>query len=185
MPYMIGVRGAVAESLIGAVFHRLTVLERDNQRLRRPYWVCRCECGATRSVAACDLKAGKTKSCGCLDAHRKKTATVKHGHLGSRTYVSWASMHARCTNEKLKSYKHYGGRGIKVCERWKDFSAFLEDMGPRPEGKSIDRYPDNNGNYEPGNCRWATPKEQRANQRPRAAAEIARAADAGGKESAG
>lgn len=172
MPYVTGTRGAVAEDLAGKVFVRLTVIERDTSRTRRTYWHCRCACGQFKSVAACELKAGKTKSCGCLDRQRKTTETVKHGFNRTPTYVSWSAMWARCTNSKLKSYKNYGGRGIIVCERWKDFQNFLDDMGVRPEGKSIDRFPDNNGNYEPSNCRWATAKEQRANQRPRAAAEI-------------
>jgi hypothetical protein len=75
-------------------------------------------------------------------------------------------MRARCTQQKLVCYKDYGGRGIKVCDRWNDFASFLTDMGPRPPGTSLDRFPNNDGNYEPGNCRWATRKEQRANRRP-------------------
>lgn len=74
-------------------------------------------------------------------------------------------MHARCNNVSDKAYENYGGRGISVCDRWADFAFFLSDMGPRPPGKSIDRYPDRNGNYEPGNCRWATPMEQTQNRR--------------------
>jgi hypothetical protein len=83
-----------------------------------------------------------------------------------RTHSSWVHMRQRCTNEKNKYFAYYGGRGITVCERWKSFDAFVEDMGIRPEGRTLDRI-DPNGNYEPDNCRWATPKEQSANQRPR------------------
>jgi hypothetical protein len=171
MPYVKGVRGAVAEDLSGRAFGRFVVLERDASRTSRPFWLCKCECGAVKSVAAVELKAGKTKSCGCFDADRKKTATVKHGFNRTPTYVSWCAMWARCTNPKLRSFKHYGGRGITVCVRWADFSAFLVDMGERPANTSIDRI-DVNGNYEPDNCRWATASTQRRNQR--AAAEIGR-----------
>lgn len=96
----------------------------------------------------------------------------KHGHsLGnyktrSKTYRSWERMRERCNRPKHKSYAYYGGRGIKICERWNDFNNFLSDMGERPEGKTIDRI-NVNGNYEPSNCKWSTSREQRVNQRPR------------------
>lgn len=87
-------------------------------------------------------------------------------HPPSATYNSWAGMLRRCTDPKATGYEDYGGRGIKVCERWRSFTAFLEDMGERPEGKTLDRFPDKDGNYEPGNCRWATVTEQNRNRRP-------------------
>ena len=178
MPHMKGVRGAVAENLAGRIFGRLTVEHKDDSKLKRPHWRCRCDCGAFKSVAACELKAGKTKSCGCLDAGRKRTETVKHGYNRTPTYVVWSNMRARCANQNRPDWKNYGGRGIKVCERWGEFSNFLADMGEKPDHLSIDRI-DNDGDYEPGNCRWATASEQRRNQRAtnsvRAAAAIGRA----------
>lgn len=178
MPYIKGIRGAVAENLAGMKFNRLTIKERDKERKKRPYWICECECGIIKSVAACDIKSGKTKSCGCFDQERKRTDTVKHGYNRTPTYVVWSNMHARCSNSKRHDWKNYGGRGISVCGRWKEFVNFLSDMGEKPENLTLDRI-NNDGDYEPGNCRWATASEQRRNQRPRQksnkSAEIGRA----------
>lgn len=161
-----------AINLVGQKFSRLTVTERSTVNAGiKAHWHCVCDCGKTSIVATSDLKSGHTKSCGCLNDEVRKTKPIKHGFNRTPTHVSWLAMLARCSNSNLKSYKNYGGRGITVCARWSSFENFLADIGERPHGRSIDRI-DVNGNYEPGNCRWATASEQRRNQRPRAAAAI-------------
>lgn len=111
------------------------------------------------------LVKNHTKSCGCLRKKRAKEIKSIHGLSRSLEYKIWHSMKMRCTNDKVKAYKYYGGRGISVCERWMKFENFISDMGLRPTTKhSIDRYPNKDGNYEPGNCRWATSSEQSENR---------------------
>lgn len=150
-------------------FGRLTVLRRaPKQGGRRAYWVCQCECGRQTEISGSQLRSG-TQSCGCLWREAMKAANETHGRgsksLRDRTYKTWLSMKARCENPRSQNYKYYGGRGIEICARWSsNFEEFLADMGDRPEGKSLDRI-DPDGDYEPGNCRWATRKEQRVNRR--------------------
>src|SRR5262249_52557802 len=134
---------------------------------RHEMWECQCDCGRTKVVRAENLKRGSVVSCGCYRAQLLK----KHGMAGdkeTRTYASWRGMIDRCTNPGAANYGNYGGRGIKVCERWRDFRNFLADMGERPKRKTLDRI-DVNGNYEPGNCRWASPFEQARNKQCHAA----------------
>lgn len=107
------------------------------------------------------LQTNHTKSCGCF---KKKGSQYAHGMCKTKVYAVWACMKHRCSNPNAQGYKNYGGRGIRVCDRWQKFENFIEDMGFPPEGCSIDRI-DNNGNYEPSNCRWATQKQQSSNHR--------------------
>jgi hypothetical protein len=145
---------------IGQRFGKLVVLSTFMRGDR--YYTCACDCGATTDVRRTHLLRGMTQSCGCL--------RIKHGLLRNGVRpdgeASWRGIKSRCENPNDKSFRHYGGRGISVCERWsRSLADFLADMGPRPSrAHSIDRI-DVNGNYEPGNCRWATPTQQARNQR--------------------
>lgn len=164
---------------VGERFDHLLVLRRVPSDNWKAMWLCRCDCGIELAVQSNNLQSGNSKSCGCQKGPRIARARTKHGEGGkgntSREYRVWRNMISRCENPNVTRYKDWGGRGIKVCDRWrKSFEAFLEDMGRCPPAMSIDRYPNNNGNYEPGNCRWATSKEQRANQRPKRTSENVR-----------
>lgn len=154
-------------NLVGETFGRLTVLELH--QVKPVKWLCSCACGGVSVVQSSKLRSGRTASCGCLAKETTAARNFKHGHttggLFTGEYHSWASMLTRCFNANTDSYRHYGGRGITVCDRWREsFENFLADMGPRSAGMSLDRI-DVNGNYEPGNCRWATDSEQRLNKR--------------------
>jgi hypothetical protein len=130
------------------------------------YWLCRCRCGTERAIYAASLRNGRSASCGCLKKEVQAKLKTKHGQHKSPTYSCWMSMISRCHNPKRAAFADYGGRGIIVCNRWRySFDAFLEDLGERPSlSHSIGRM-NNDGNYEPGNCRWETQSEQNRNKR--------------------
>ena len=148
--------------LTGMKFNRLSVVERSGRNGRGlALWLCSCECGKSVVVQGAKLRSGHTKSCGCIVGKSSET----HGLSRTPTYNSWCAMKQRCNYESGNAYKSYGAKGIKVCERWANsFDDFLADMGERPEGMTLDRI-DSSGGYEPGNCRWATKKQQDRNRK--------------------
>lgn len=151
--------------ITGAVFGRLKVASRISEIGEKPVkWKCKCSCGEVVVVSQGHLTSGHTKSCGCLSDEIKRTSCITHGMSKSKTYSVWSAMIRRCYNKNSTTYKWYGARGIKVCDAWRDFSVFLRDMGVSPDGLEIDRI-DNNGNYEPSNCRWVTHAENCQNRR--------------------
>lgn len=160
------------KDISGQRFGRLLVLERAGvDSGRSVLWACLCECGTKTVIRGKSLRAGSSQSCGCLRKERAAAANssrlLKHGETvggNSRTYRIWTNMVSRCTNQKFDTYPYYGGRGISVCDRWLTFSNFLEDMGRAPGRLTLDRI-DSMGDYEPGNCRWASKDIQANNTR--------------------
>lgn len=158
----------------GDMFGRLKVLSDVGVNKKgETLWLCQCVCGEYKEVPVSRLRSGSVASCGCLRqetaANTGRETSTTHGHAStgdvSKTYSSWSSMVERCDERYKDKFRFHSGRGIAVCARWREsFENFLADMGERPENKTLDRI-DPNGNYEPGNCRWATDKEQGENKR--------------------
>lgn len=153
----------------GHRYGRLTAVQlvKCGPRLR-VFWMCQCTCGKTCVVNATQLRLGRTQSCGCLRDEKTRSRSTTHGESlpwrRSREYQSWVDMKKRCSCSHRAEWKNYGGRGIQVCERWQRFENFLADMGRCPPGLTLDRI-NNDGGYEPGNCRWTTRTEQNVNRR--------------------
>jgi hypothetical protein len=150
-------------------FGRLLVIRKVKAKSHASsYWECICDCGTVKIISGAKMRRGVQISCGCYRKQRRGITAVnyKHGyaHPCERTYKTWKEMRQRCYNPRKSNYRYYGKKGIRVCDRWKDFCCFVADMGERPLSKTLDRInPD--GDYTPDNCRWATPLEQASTNR--------------------
>jgi hypothetical protein len=160
-----GVLMGNSRDLTGCRFGKWVVTAMAGTSRSGSLWRVRCDCGVERVTRGTLLRGGKSMSCGCSVGTKLRAKFSTHGKTHSSTWNSWKGARYRCRAPASKDYDRYGGRGVLFCERWESFENFLADMGEKPPGKTLDRYPDPNGNYEPSNCRWATPAEQARNRR--------------------
>lgn len=158
-------KGSWARYEVGQRIGMLILLEPTRMPSGRKAWVCQCDCGRTKIVATTNLGSKGPRSCGCRRGPRIHGWTSRDATFGQKaTFYTWKSMIQRCDNPKHTMYEYYGGRGVKVCDRWRDFMMFVEDMGERPEDLTLDRL-DSTKDYEPGNCRWADQETQSMNKK--------------------
>jgi len=148
-----------ALEIAGQRFNKLTVIKKGSNKNGKARWICRCDCGTMSTIITSQIINGHTKTCGCA-----RGGVKTHGLTNTSEYVIWCAIVQRTTNPKCKAYYSYGGRGIDLCERWREFKNFYKDMGPRPEFYTVERM-DNNKGYSPSNCKWDTRKSQARNTR--------------------